>query len=307
MIKKPCKPSKELQALRILNKRMNLNVHDQQYYYGLEKGHEGEKIMNQWLLQLQQDAIIINDLMIEQQHSFFQIDILVLTHGQAHLFEVKHFEGDYYVKDNRFYLMNDREVKNPFHQLQRSEALIRDTFQKIHLSLPIKAQVAYTNPSFSLYHACPDFPLLLPGQIKRFIQKWNNEPFAPLPDYYHSAAEKLLKLNWEYSPYTRLPDYDYHSLKKGITCPACSSWMLERKNKLVCSKCGCTEDRRNGILRSAEEFNVLFPREKITTNGIHHWCGLQSSTKNVSRVLLSHYQRFGKGKGSYYQAPPVGL
>ncbi|MGY4688713.1 nuclease-related domain-containing protein [Salibacterium sp. K-3] len=304
MLKKSCAPSHELQCLRVLHRRMNLSPGQRQYYLSLEKGFEGEQTLNQSLLQLEHDTIIMNDLLIEHHHSFCQIDTLVLTYDQAYLFEVKHYEGEYYLNKNRLYLMNGKEMKDPLLQLQRSEAFLRQTFQTLPLTLPIQGLVAYTHPFFTLYHASSELPVLLPNQLQRFIQKWNQEPSSPLTKQHHHAAEQLLRLHWDLSPYTRLPDYNYPYLIKGVSCPSCSGWMKERKNTLICASCGNKETRRSGIQRSIEEFRLLFPKNKLTTPIIYDWCGLSSSRKNVSRVLLSHYQRVGKGKGSYYVSPP---
>ena len=56
------------------------------------------------------------------------------------------------------------------------------------------------------------------------------------------------------------------SCKKGIYCKNCKSFLISIKNyDLVCGKCGGHEKVELAILRNSEEFKLLFPDRKITT------------------------------------------
>ncbi|MGF6954042.1 hypothetical protein QF028_006547 [Neobacillus sp. B4I6] len=53
---------------------------------------------------------------------------------------VKGFEGD------RFYALPKKEYKNPLHQLQRSESLLRQLLESLGYRIPIEAYVVFINP-----------------------------------------------------------------------------------------------------------------------------------------------------------------
>jgi hypothetical protein len=72
------------------------------------------------------------------------------------------------------------------------------------------------------------------------------------------------------------------------------------KSGLVCRKCGCKEDIDSAIVRSTEEFRVLFPEMKISTNSIHEWCKVIQLKKRIRRTLASNYKHITNGKSSYF-------
>jgi ribosomal protein L37E len=99
-------------------------------------------------------------------------------------------------------------------------------------------------------------------------------------------AEQLVSLHILDSPYKQLPSYDYDHLQKGITCAKCNSHsILINKTHCVCRECGFEEVATNTIMRSIEEFKLLFPNGKVTTNVIHDWCKIIESKKRIHRIL----------------------
>src|SRR5690625_56322 len=93
---------KELAILEILDKRMNLKTEEKQRYYSLKKGYEGEVHFDSLTKKLQCECLILNDLLLTQNHTTFQLDTTIIGHGKIHLFEIKNNEGDhYYESDSR--------------------------------------------------------------------------------------------------------------------------------------------------------------------------------------------------------------
>ena len=70
--------SKELRTLISLNARMELSIKDKQHYANLEKGYQGEVVFDQLTSKLENDLYILNDLCLEHNKSFFQIDTLII-------------------------------------------------------------------------------------------------------------------------------------------------------------------------------------------------------------------------------------
>lgn len=71
MILKERSESNELLVLRSLNTRMELVEKDRHYYLSLEKGYEGEVKFDQLAVAIPEERYIINDLLLEFNHSFF--------------------------------------------------------------------------------------------------------------------------------------------------------------------------------------------------------------------------------------------
>jgi hypothetical protein len=77
MIRKTRSVSHELSVLRSLNARMDLSADDGRRYLKLEKGYKGEILFDQITAKLQNDFFVINDLCLEFNNSYFQIDTLI--------------------------------------------------------------------------------------------------------------------------------------------------------------------------------------------------------------------------------------
>lgn len=300
MFLKPRNAPLELKALRSLDLRMRLSPEDKQHYLNLEKGFDGEVAFDLWLVELSPKCLILADLLLEQNYSTFQIDTLVLFKETIHLFEVKNFAGDFDIKDDKWSLLSGEEIKNPLHQLNRSEALFKQLLRKhLKISFPVKAHLVFVNPHFTLYNASPEMPIIFPSQINRFIQKLNGRP-SNITQKHLQIGKQLVARHQTDSPFSRLPDYNFSQLQKGIACVQCASWMNAEERKMVCHVCSRIEDNETAIMRHVEEFKILFPNQKIATNTILDWCGGAVSSKKVQRVLAKNFNRVNHGKASYY-------
>ncbi|MBU8879992.1 NERD domain-containing protein [Bacillus sp. FJAT-29790] len=298
MVIKPRFEPVELKILRCLNTRMDLSVKEKQYYINLEKGYEGERIFDDLLKNLSNEWIILNDLLFESNHTIFQIDSLLISPKTIYLFEVKNYEGDFYINAEKWYTLSGNEIKNPLLQLTRSESLLRQLLQDLGLNFSIEAYIIFINPEFTLFQAPLNLPIIFPSQLNRFMKKLNMSS-SKLNGKHAKLAEQLVSAHLDESPYSRLPAYDYDQLQKGMTCRLCNSFMT-REKKLVCKECGCKENIESAVMRSVEQYKLLFPVRKITTNAIHEWCGVIESKLTIRKILTKNYNLLGHGKFSYY-------
>ncbi|WP_227936939.1 hypothetical protein [Alkalihalobacillus deserti] len=113
-------------------------------------------------------------------------------------------------------------------------------------------------------------------------------------------AEKLLSTHLNETPYLRLPDYHFDQLEKGICCPICQTFYTTFTYTLLCSVCGGGEEKDTAVLRAVEEYKLIFPTSKITTNIIYEWCNKIFSKKIIQKILSNNFKPTGKGKASYY-------
>lgn len=294
-------PSNELLILQYLNTRMSLSDKDKQHYFNLKKGYEGETLFDSLTEKLQCECIILNDLLLKQNNTLFQIDSLIITAETIFLFEVKNYEGDYYYESDRIYKKPNSEINNPLNQLNRSESLLRQFLQNSGVKIPIKASIVFINPEFTLYETPLNKPFIFPTQINRYLKNLNKTS-SKLNGTHKMLADKLISLHIKDSPFKLEPPYNYDQLKKGITCIKCTSFLIAVEGrKCVCNDCGHEEIVAIAVMRNVKEFKLLFPNRKITTNGIHDWCNLVISKKRIRKILEKNLTKVGVHQWSFYE------
>lgn len=303
MILKTRTESDELKLLKQLDTRMDLSNQLKQYYSNLEKGYEGELKFDRWLENVQNEHFIINDLLLNFSNTVFQIDSLLITNERIYLFEVKNYEGDYYIENDLWYSIKGNEIKDPLLQLKRSESLLRTFIQTLNLNFSIEAYLVFINPEFTLYQTPLNFPAIFHSQLNRFIQHINTNSIK-LQNKHTVLANYLISHHLIDSPFTRLPDFQYEQLQKGITCASCGLFMKVMSVKNVrCNNCCSIEKVDSAVMRNVEQFVLLFPTEKITTNIIHDWCKIIESKKTIRRILTKHLKFVGFGRHTYFEYP----
>ncbi|ADU31976.1 nuclease-related domain-containing protein [Evansella cellulosilytica] len=292
----------KLVILRLLASRMKLQEEYEQQLYSTEKGYEGELEFDQWIATINDDYLVINDLLIESNGTTFQIDSVIICYDSIFLVDVKNYTGDFYFDGNKFCKRNkNREYKNPLLQLERAESLFRQLLNELGLSFSVKPQLLFINPEFTLYNAKMDQPIIFRSQLKSFITKLQY-PSQKLQKRHMHLANQLISYHQEESRYTQLPSYTYGDLKKGIMCKECRGEMVRHnKFKLLCKQCGKKEDSVRAILRSVEEFELLFPTQDIKVSTIYDWCGGIVTEKAIWSAISKKYTLIGKGRNFKYK------
>jgi hypothetical protein len=293
--------SSELKVLESLNTRMNLSGKDKQHYFNLKKGYEGEILFDLLTKKLQCECLILNDLLLKLNNSLFQIDTLIITSEIIYLFEVKNFEGDFYCESDRFFKKPNTEIHNPLTQLSKGESLLRQLLQNLGFNIPICASVVFINPEFTLYQTPLNKPFIFPTQLNTYFKKLHTLP-SNLNKKHEILADKLISLHIEDSPYKLLPPYEYDLLRKGITCRGCTSFSISiTGKKYVCMECGHEELFEAAVTRSVNEFKLLFPTRKVTTNVIYDWCNVVKSKKSIRRILDKNFTKAGVHQWTFYE------
>ena len=297
MLFRPRPKMLELTLLHYLHARRKFTNEEEFNYNNLVKGYEGELKSDTWLKGLTEEWLILNHLLLEYNGSTFQIDTLIIAFEKIYLLDVKTFEGDHSIKDDKWYTPSGKPEKNPLHQLERCETLLQRLLQDLGFNISIESYLIFINPEFHLYTSSNHPAIIFPAQLNRFLKKLNTGP-VKLNKKHYQLAEKLNALHIEESPYKRLPLYNYEQLKKGIICPNDKTFFTD--DTLICKKCGCVEDVEAAVLRSVKEFSLLFPDRKITTNNIYDWCGGVKSKKVVRRVLSKCFKLVGHRTSAHY-------
>lgn len=298
---KPLVPP-ELQILWYLNTRMDLHPRNKNILNNLSKGYEGELEFFHLLEEkLTSECIRLYGLLLESNQTEFQIDNLLIYQNTIYMNEVKYYQGDFFVKDDKWYaLASEKEIRNPILQLQRSEYLLRQLLQQMGVHLKIEPRLIFVHPEFTLYQALYDHPIIFSTQLNRYMQKLNNTP-SQLTSKHHNLADQLIQRHITTSRHERLPEYDFDGLEKGIVCELCRGVMHSFTiYKLHCENCEHEESMGAGIMRSITEFHTLFPNRRITTSVIHDWCGSIHSKKSIRKILTKNMELVRNGRFSYY-------
>ena len=300
MIVKSRVESLELQIMRMLNARMNLSPKEYSNYLHLEKGYEGEVIFDRWMEEVEKGYLVLNDLLLEYGNTKFQIDSLFIS-KIIHLFEVKYFEGDYFIEGDRWYTSNGVEIKNPLQQMERAESLLRRMVRDLGFNMNIDSTLVFVNPNFYLYQAPRDLPIVFPNQIPRLLKNLQKQ-IAPLNNTHKNLADRLLSLHTQDSPYPRLPEYSFGKLKKGIACSHCHTvnTIVTRKT-LICKSCGKRENIQAALLRGVKELQLLLPEEELTVNKVHEWCNSIKTKKPIRNTLLENFTLIGSARATHYK------
>jgi hypothetical protein len=290
-----------LKSLRILNSRMNLSAEEKKYYLNLEKGYQGEVQFDVLTEKLQSNCYILNDLQLETNNKYFQIDTSIIFEKLIYLFEIKNLESDYFYDPDIFYTHSGLEVQNPLDQLKRCKILLRQLLQKHGINIPIEAYVIFINPQFTLYQTPPNLPYVFPTQINSFMKRLNTTS-SQLNNYHKNLADKLVSLHKPHPAFNKLPNYDMTQMKGGLSCVKCNSILTFVKGqKLTCSQCCCEEKLELAVIRNVENFKLLFPDRKITTNLMFEWCKIIDSKKRISRILSKNYEISGVHQWAFYK------
>ncbi|WP_238458072.1 nuclease-related domain-containing protein [Alkalihalobacterium alkalinitrilicum] len=137
-------------------------------------------------------------------NTFFQIDTLLITTEKIYLFEVKNYEGDFLIEDDKWYTLTKTEIKNPVLQVKRSEFLFQRLLQELGFNTfitSLETYLIFMNPHFQLYQAPLNMQIIFPTQLKRFLNNLNKKSTNQLTEKHSQLAEKLLtRKTVNYSP-----------------------------------------------------------------------------------------------------------
>ena len=292
---------KELRILRFLNARMVLLDQDRRNYFNAEKGFEGETKFDLLTEKLVSNCIVINGLLLKADNTFYQIDTVIIFQKLIYLIDVKNFESDYQFEGKHLkHIKTEKIIKDPYIQLQRCETLFRQLLQQLGFSFNVEPFLVYINPEFTMYQAPHNPSIIFPTQVDQFIKTLNKMP-SKLNSGHEKLADLLISMDIGDYPFAQLPSYDFEQLEKGVISPCCWTFMKPlSRERLICPKSGLIEKVDSAVLRSVEEFRILFPDRKITTTEIYNWCKVIKSRRAIMRILLNNYQLCGKGRYSFF-------
>jgi hypothetical protein len=289
---------KLLRIYEVLSNRMILSSDDHYYHLHLDKGFDGEYGLDGLTEPLSSHCLVLNDLQLEFRKSSFQVDTLLICTDKIRLYEVKNYEGVHTWADDKLLKSTGVYLENPWVQLQRTKVKLELLLQSLSCQMKVEAYVVYINPEFTLLEAKADGNYLLPSQVPLHFRSLQTKETPSFEQ--RRLAERLLQLhNPDYPPHMK-PVYCYEDLRKGIGCPACGTVAEAFHGHFIkCQTCGERMNVKKAIKKNIEDFRLLFPDEKLTTNRMLDWCG-SGDKDRIYRILRESYQPKGNAHGRYY-------
>lgn len=297
--------SKTLQVWESLNNRMALLPGQKKTYVYRSSGDKGEIVLVDTANSLPDSCLVLHDLWLRFGSTAIQIDTVIIAGRMLYLYEVKNYSGTFYYKSQQLFLnQSEEEIVSPLHQIAKNRVLLEKFLQQHGFPFQVAPYVVFTNPDFHMYQSPRDQPFLFRNQLERHMQQvaLEGETYSHFAKQHRLLAEKLLDLRYEEEVrYESLPTYTFDSLRKGVSCRQCHSFLLQNdRNSCTCLECGCKEKIVEAIERTIIEFKLLFPQEKVTKKSIYYWCGKVYSEQRILRVLQQNYKLKGVGKAAYY-------
>lgn len=270
------------------------------YKDNLGGGFKGERKLDAHTKRLGNNHLIVNDLCLELNNSYFQIDALIISNHKIGLYEVKNYAGSYFYQNGNMVKHPDFEIDNPFSQLEKCVRRLKQLLAKWRINIAVEGKVVFVDESFCLYQAPLDKNMLFLSELEEHFRKLEQSA-APLQPWHLALAEKLAAHHQDY-PALYLPPYSLDGLRKGLSCDRCRE--LEgslQERTCICSSCGHKERLSATVIRHAEELQLLFPENSLNTRAVYEWCGKKLPMRTIRRQLLKEYQRFGTSSDTIFK------
>ncbi|QPC46840.1 nuclease-related domain-containing protein [Mangrovibacillus cuniculi] len=290
----------ELKLLKVLKRRTVLNEQLKRRIMALEKGYEGERRFDKVFQGSLGNCLFLNDLHFSHDSNYFQIDSLLISALGIHLYEIKNMEQEYFMEDNKLFKFPRYEISNPLNQLSRTELLFKQMLQKYELRVDFNPYVVFINPNFTLLQAPINKRIILPTQINHHLQSLSKK-LPPLPPTKFELAKEILSLETTERVIREMPTYTFEELRKGVSCLRCGGLNTKREYRMIkCLTCSNVNSLDESILHTIDEFELLFPFERLTTSIIVNWCNQEISPSIALRILKKRYEMQKTKRWSYF-------
>lgn len=290
------------ETLTLLQGRKKLTPTEDATLKRLESGYDGEVRFAQLLHQnLPTSKASFFSINLELSGSESQFDCIHMARQKLYHFEIKNYQEDFYMDGEKwFHRSSKKEIRNPLHQLNRSDILLKEYLSTQSLSLSVESFVIFIHPTFHLYQSRMQNPIIYYSQLQRLMKHLQTLP-APQTQQLQQMKRSLAKAHRDVSKYDHKPTYDYHSLKKGVYCRTCYGTLNHLNNKqCYCKKCELAEDIQETLLRHIHTFQFLFPDNVLSVGVIFDWCDGVFSKKQIRRILSNYFTLIKQGRSSFY-------
>lgn len=296
-----------LEVLREYDKRHALNDKYKDVLKRLEAGHRGEMLVLDYLNEYGLPHWkVIKNIWIEH-YGIFECDLLLITGDDWYPIEIKHYSGQYALKEMQWSCYGNLLPNNPISQSQKVFIHFNNLARDNHMPVNIKGSIIFTGDHFDLdiVDDVADLKIVKLNQLRDYIRElaWKEQhTYSKKID-----VDRILNFIEKYETSNPFPAKDLYEelgdkLTKGVNCCHCGSFDIHTDGTYVSCHCGMHEPHDMSIVRTICEYGVIHFKEDLFTREVFDFFDGNFSEPTIRKYLNKYFERIGKGRGSRYRS-----
>ena len=285
--------------LEILGKRAALDGREKRSLDRYRSGYEGELEYDRVFDEVGHEPMyVFRDIWLGIGDSKVQLDALIVADNLLIVNEIKNYSGHYFYENGIWKVRNQQISEDPVSQISTAANKLLRLRYESGIQFEVQKEIVFVNPYMILgptdYKNVELF--VMRNRLKQSFRNFHNNTFGrPAKVLAEEVARRII------SPPHTAPSADISRLKLGMNCYRCQSFEVSKKRFWSeCRECGYTEPFERLVVRSAIEFSVLLPDEKVTCRGIHEFLGKSVNYQTVQRRLSRYFVKKGDSRKSHY-------
>jgi len=280
--------SHDLQYLETLYGRNGLTKLEENEYWKLLKGYQGEVQFDKFCRYFNEDLTTMDDVTLQLGNSVTQIDKLITGKDILWLADIKNYQGNYRY-ENHCWTRNESILPNNIcEQLSRACRIAQQILYQEGIKLTVQGVLIFINPNAQIKIVDPLNELVLDSnQIAQWLLSLKNSSESTS---WQQALYKYRISGYKTSRITH-PER-FASLKKGICCPNCGSCATKKQFRytLECH-CGHSEAKEKALLRTVCEYGVIRHDIPLKKKNILEFIGEEYSPGYIEALLKKYFVR----------------
>lgn len=239
----------------------------------------------------------------------FECDMLLLANAGAHMFEIKHYDGQFVYRNGDCILNNKVLADNPITQAQRNFRKFKNIVQKFDSRLKVYGTLIFigAHNTVEIHSPVSDISIVKQTELKNHILKIVEADRNQLQQLNTNSLLSHLEKYEVNNPFVPEPlgHEAIQSLRRGIYCEKCQNFQITMSKLYIHCNCGYKERREKGILRTIHEYSAITGKKKITLKEAKNFINDKASDKYLTKIMKKHLTRVRKGKYTYYVIEPI--
>lgn len=280
-------------------------------YYNRKAGYGGEKEFDYQLKDFHPSYpyAILHDLLLKQDHTYFQIDSLLITPSAIVLFEIKNIAGKLHIKQNPTQFIRETAggertvLKSPIEEMERKKYYFSAWLKQRGIDAPLLDFIvlAYQN-ELIIENTVPDriaFSYEIPNRLRKLEMA---SIFSA--DQITQLANELKRAHciFNHFPLTEKYTIPANELNRGVSCSICKKLTMTRTGKSWrCRVCGY-QDLHAHIITLQEWFCIQ--GTSLSNRQFRHFSNL-GCRHIAKRLLATPFTRMtGRKRTAVYHLSP---
>lgn len=281
-------------------------------------GYRGEQSLDYYfnLISEQYNCIVLHDIRLQINQSYFQMDTLVIDKGYIAIFEIKNLAGSIHINGHTkqaIRTLNGHEevIQNPLLQSQTQKFQLKDWLVSNGWPLvPLLDYVILSDPSTRIISDQTNLQFIhhlshaarIPDILSSLSTKYSTDLLSKTQTY---DLSQILILQHTRSTYPILKQFNLHSsdILKGVLCPKCPNCFMIRGRKLGYWHCpDCFIYSKTAHIQALQDYSLLL-NDSITNYELRSFLNI-TSPDIAYRILTSNLiPKTGTYKNRTYTIP----